>query len=412
MPRSTFAHFAARALLPSVLQPFAGGSLDGMLHARADFLAGDAELVRSTLVVTRADAEQRSVDNGAARGRGGPAAGRARPSCGWAGAKLADGVLRLPRIALAMWGGTFAAEGRIALWDPDQRNWLSPPRLDLKMQGKGIQIERLIGSGFARGAISFDAHAHGTTETLALDLTFSDSRVITVLGEKLRLPTQASLRLDDSTIDLGNLPLGGPGESAFITSGRIGLSGRLALDVGVTRFPIARLPGLSGTTLPVGGSISGSVQIAGEPKAPALSGQFTLTDVTVAKTLLGGGTIAITPERHGAVRARGTLTDAIAIDGRLAPKASGLEGDLTLTLSKLHARSFLARAARAQTDRLRLGNRIGPHRARQAGYCGSQAVRGGAVADLDGPARQEDHHGRARRKRDRAARPRRRRSDR
>jgi hypothetical protein len=336
----TFAHFAARPLLPSVLKPFAGGALDGLLHARADFLSGNAELVRSTLVVTRAD-------NGAGPSKMALLAGPApRPPAGatvvrLGGAKLADGVLRLPRIALAMWGGTFAAEGRIALWDTEQRSWLSPPRLDLTLQGKAIQIERLIGSGFARGAISFDAHAHGTTETLALDLTFSDPRVITVLGEKVRLPTQAGLRLDDSTMDLGNLPLGGPGESAFITSGHIGLSGRLALDVGVTRFPIARLPGISGTAIPVGGSISGSVRIVGEPRAPALSGQFTLADVTVANSPLGGGTIAITPERHGAVRARGKLTDAIAIDGRLAPKASGLEGDLTLTLSKLTLDPFL-----------------------------------------------------------------------
>src|SRR4029079_1204416 len=204
--------------------------------------------------------------------------------------------------------------------DPDERHWLSPPRLDLKLQANGILIERLIGSGFARGPCSFNAHAHGTTESLALEVDFTGPRVITVLGEKVRLPTDAKLRLDGSTIDLGNLPLGGPGESAFITSGRIGLSGRLALDVGVFRFPIERLPGISGTTLPVGGSISGGVRIGGEPRAPALSGQFTLAGVTVAKTSLGGGTIEIVPERHGAVRARGHLLDASATHGRPDPK--------------------------------------------------------------------------------------------
>src|SRR6185295_10826287 len=49
----TFAHFAARGVLPSVLRPFAGDSLDGTLQARADLLAGNAALVRSTLVVAR-----------------------------------------------------------------------------------------------------------------------------------------------------------------------------------------------------------------------------------------------------------------------------------------------------------------------------------------------------------------------
>ena len=336
----TCKRFAARALLPSPLRGFAGKALDGTLHARADLLAGDAELVRSTLVLTRGDGEKGPPAVALLAGAG------ARAPAGatvvrLAGAKLADGVLRVPRIALGMWGGTFAAEGRVALWDPDERHWLSPPRLDLKLQANGILIERLIGSGFARGAISFNAHAHGSTESLALAVDFTGPRVITVLGEKVRLPTEANLRLDDSTIDLGNLPLGGPGESALITSGRIGLSGRLALDVGVFRFPIDRLPGISGTALPVGGSISGAVRIVGEPRAPALSGQFTLAGVTIAGTSLGGGTIDIKPERNGAVRARGHLTDAIAVDGRLAPKPSGLEGDLTLTLTRFTLDPFL-----------------------------------------------------------------------
>jgi hypothetical protein len=336
----TCARFAARALLPHALRGFAGKSLDGELHARADLREGDAELVRSTLVLTRADGEAGPPAVALLAGaspRVPPGATVVRLS----GARLSDGVLRVPRIALGMWGGMFAAEGRIALWDPEARSWLSPPRLDLTLQGKGIQIERLIGSGFARGAISFDARARGTTEDLTLAVDFRDPRVMTVLGEKVRLPTQANLHLRGSTIDLGNLPLGGPGESSFVTSGHISLSGKLALDVGVVRFPIARLPGISGTALPVGGSISGGVRIVGEPKAPSLSGQFTLADVTVAKTSLGGGTIDITPERRGAVRARGHLTDAIAIDGRLGPKASGLEGDLTLTLAKLPLDPFL-----------------------------------------------------------------------
>jgi hypothetical protein len=336
----TCTRFAARALLPHALRGFAGKSLDGMLHARADLREGDAELVRSTLVLTRAEGEAGPPAVALLAG----ASPRVPPGTTvvrLSGARLSDGVLRVPRIALGMWGGLFAAEGRIALWDPDARNWLSPPRLDLTLQGKGIQIERLIGSGFARGAISFDARAHGSTEDLTLDVAFLDPRVMTVLGEKVRLPTNANLRLNGSTIDLGNLPLGGPGESSFVSSGHIGLSGKLALDVGVVRFPIARLPGISGTSLPVGGSISGGVRIVGEPKAPSLSGQFTLTDVTVARTSLGGGTIDITPERRGAVRARGHLTDAIAIDGRLGPKASGLEGDLTLTLAKLPLDPFV-----------------------------------------------------------------------
>jgi hypothetical protein len=332
--------FVARPLLPAALRPFAGGTVDGMLHARVDLREGDAEIVRSTLVFKHGAADEIGGSIALVAGKS------VRTPSGatvvrLTGARLEDGVLRLPRLTLSMWGGTFAAEGRVALWDPAQRHWMSPPRLDLTLHGSGLALERLIGSGFARGALSFRAHAHGTTEDLALDLAFLDPRVLTVLGEKVRLPAKAELRLNGATIDLGNLPLGGPGDSSLITSGRIGLSGQLAIDVGVVRYPISKLPGLSGTSLPVDGSISGGVRIVGKPKEPALSGQFTLAGVTIANTSLGGGTIVITPERQGAVRARGHLADAIAVDGRLAPKASGLEGDLTLTLARLPLEPFL-----------------------------------------------------------------------
>jgi hypothetical protein len=240
-----------------------------------------------------------------------------------------------------MWGGTFAAEGRIALWDPDARRWLASPKLDLKLQGSGVEIERLIGSNLAQGRLSFRALARGTADDLTLDLQFADPAVLTVLGEKVRLPPKAALRVGDSAIVLGNLPLGGPGESQLICSGRIAMSGRLALDVGIVRFPIARLPGVAGTTLPVAGSISGSVRIVGEPRAPALSGDLTLTDVSYAGRALGGGTIAISPEAKGAVRARGRLIDAIAVDGRLATRSSGIEGEASLAITRLPIEPFL-----------------------------------------------------------------------
>jgi hypothetical protein len=336
----TFTRFAARPLLPSALRPFAAGTLNGVLQARADLAGGDAELVRSTLVVTRAEKEK------------GPAAiallagTAARPPPGatvvrLTGVKARDGVLKVPRVTLGMWGGGFSAEGRVALWDPEERRWLGAPRLDLKLQATGLQIERLSGNGFAGGALTFRAHAYGTTDELALDLDFASGSAFTVLGERMRLPARARLRLADSQIVLADFPLGGPGDSQLICAGKIALSGRIALDVGVREFPIARLPGLLDTTLPVAGSISGAVRIVGPPRLPALSGEVMFEDVSYAGRALGGGKIAITPQPKGAIRARGTLVDAIAVDGRLAPRRSGLEGDVTLTLTRLPIEPFL-----------------------------------------------------------------------
>jgi hypothetical protein len=336
----TASHLAARPLLPAALRPFAGTSLDGMLHARADLRAGDAELLRSTLVLTRAETDKGPPAVALAAG----ATGRLPPGATvvrLTGAKLQGGVLRLPRVSLGMWGGAFAAEGRIALWDPEQRRWLASPRLDLTLQGTGIDIDRLIGSGLAGGAISFRARAVGSADDLGLQVSFPPGAALTVLGERVRLPARAAMRLRESTIVLADFPLGGPGDSLLVCAGKVGLSGRLGLDVGVRDFPLARLPGIRGTTLPVAGSISGAVRVFGDPRAPSLSGEVSLARVSYAGRLLGGGTIAIAPEPRGAVRARGKLIDAIAVDGRLAPRPSGLEGEVSLTLTRLPLEPFL-----------------------------------------------------------------------
>ena len=101
------------------------------------------------------------------------------------------------------------------------------------------------------------------------------------------------------------------------------MSGRLALDVGVHGFPIARLPGLTGVGLPLSGAISGAVRIAGEPRAPAVSGNVTFTNVTFRNEPLGGGTLTVTPERGGAIRARGHLIEAHRRRRLAGPQAVG-----------------------------------------------------------------------------------------
>ena len=72
-----------------------------------------------------------------------------------------------------------------------------------------------------------------------------------------------------------------------------------------------------------------------------MSGNVTFTNVAFRNTQLGGGTLTVTPERGGAIRARGNRFEAIAAQGSLVPRPSGLEGAVTLTLNKLRLDLFL-----------------------------------------------------------------------
>ena len=348
-----FTRFSPRALLPSALRRFVTGTIDGGLRARANLLFGAVELTHSTLVISGAGGGGKN-----ARPLALLAGPGARPPPGAtvvriSRAAFAGGAIRLPRVTLALAGGTVTAEGEIALRDPDAGGWLPAPRLALALDARGIDVQRLLGVGFAQGTLSFRAGVRGTPDDLAVDAGFSKagsgSTGLTVLGEPVELPARASLRLRGSGLIIESLPLGGPGGSTLRCSGRIDTSGRLALDVGVHGFPIARLPGLTGVGLPLSGAISGAVRIAGEPRAPAVSGNVTFTNVAFRNEPLGGGTLTVTPERGGAIRARGHLIEAIAVEGSLVPRPSGLEGAVTLTLNKLRLDPFLPRLPLAIT---------------------------------------------------------------
>jgi hypothetical protein len=337
-----FTRFSPRALLPAGLRRFVTGTMDGTVGARANLLLGEVELTRSTLVISGAGGGGKHPRPLALLAGAG-----ARPPPGatvvrFSRAAFAGGAIRLPRVTLALAGGTVGAQGTIAIWDTDARRWLPAPRLALALDARGIDVQRLLGVGFAHGSLSFHARARGTPDDLALDVGFTPAGGgLTVLGERVQLPARAQLRLGGDGLVIESLPLGGPDGSTLRCAGRIATSGRLALDVGVRGFPIARLPGLAVANLPIGGAISGAVKIGGEPRAPAVSGEVTLAGVAFRGQPLGGGTLAITPERGGAIRARGRLIDAIAVDGNLTPRPSGLEGAVTLTLRALRLDPFL-----------------------------------------------------------------------
>ena len=243
-----FKRFAARQVLPPALRPAARAMVDGVFQVRAE----------SDVRRRRAGAQHagRVARRGAARTRWRCSRGRrrARPPGATvvrlAGVKARDGVLRLPRVDLAMWGGSFAAEGRIAVYDPDDRRWLAAPRLDLTLQAKGIQIDRLIGSRFAGGALTFRAHVRGNTEDVALDVEFSEASALTVLGERVRLPARATLRVADSTIMLADFPLGGPGEQRAHLRRQDRAVGAAGARRRRTPVPDRAAPGHLGTTLP------------------------------------------------------------------------------------------------------------------------------------------------------------------
>ncbi|HEY8927414.1 MAG TPA: hypothetical protein VIU64_23695, partial [Polyangia bacterium] len=337
----TFTRFGTASFVPAPLRALAAGTLSGRLRGHVDLATDTFALDLATLILRR-DSPDGPAELAIATGPLRRSDPRVRgPTVRLGGLHVVDGALELPRLELSVFGAALVARGRVRLWDGARRAWLPSPEIALDIGASRVDLERLTGLGFARGNLAFTARLRGSPRALTLTLRFPEGSRVTVLDEPFSLPHQSTLRLGEAGIALGELRLLGPRGSALSAAGRIAFSGALALDVGITRFPLDRLPGFSRTELPISGLMSGQVHLAGDTGAPAVSGELALDPVTFQDRAVGGGVITIAPGPHGAIRARGRLIEGIAVDGGLTPRRDGLAGEATVTLEHVRLDPFL-----------------------------------------------------------------------
>lgn len=358
--RAIFEHFATTSLLPGLLVPLLGGTLDGAVRGRVDLATASAFADELALTLQRPPglAGPSVVHIAAghpdelASGRGWHG-GEFRPRL--AGARMVDGTFHVPEIASSLWGGRLLASGKVTVWDKDRATWLSAPVLDLAVRGERISLEKLLGVGYVHGTLSFRATARGRPDALALRASLAPSDDVSVLGQRFRLPAELAVRLDHDELLFPELRLVGAAGGALSARGKVGLSGRVDVGVTVDAFPLARLPGLADTALPLGGRLDGKLRLVGAPgEPPKLSGELSVNEVSLGGRPLGAGALTITPvsaaistrtstpSLGGAIAVRGHLGTAVTAKGMLAADARGLRAEATIELDGLQLEPFFS----------------------------------------------------------------------
>ena len=71
------------------------------------------------------------------------------------------------------------------------------------------------------------------------------------------------------------------------------------------RLPLAGLPGIATSDVPVSGFASAKLHVGGRPDRPELTGAVDLADVMVRGVKLGAGHLALSPTRVGPSAAPG-----------------------------------------------------------------------------------------------------------
>jgi hypothetical protein len=348
----TLDHFATAPYLPTFLRPLAGGVLEGRVRANFDRVAHSAFLDEVQLTLARSagaggasGATRRlrltSTWAGGVEARGAGSIPAAAQTLRVAGARFAHGTLALPEVSAALAGGRFTARAQVIL--TDAAGHLVPPIVDIDARARGLAVERLVGAGFARGALDLRARVRGALDDLSIALDVPTGQTLRVFGEAFRLPAATSFHFDGQDLVIHPLRLRGTTDDAQLDlAGRVGRGGDLALALEVRDFPLDRLPALAEADLPFSARLSGRLQATGAARAPRLAGQLTIERASFQGRPIGGGTLVITPGPGGAIHAAGQVIEGITLEGTLAPVAGGLRGAATLRLRAVRLDPFLA----------------------------------------------------------------------
>jgi len=229
---------------------------------------------------------------------------------------LEKGTLRLEKLAGPLFGGRIDGSGTVKLWEKRASKPLPSPVVDVKVDVRDVDLAALAGSPDVGGRLTLHADASGPLDALSAQVTVPAGTPITVLGDAYALgPVEVALTTDKSgqTATVKTLRLARKAGGAVDIHGKVALAHQdLDLDVVLDKLPLAGLPGVATSDVPVAGTASAKLHVGGRPDRPELTGDIDLAQVVVRGVKLGAGHLALSPTKVGPARVPG-----VAIHGRL-----------------------------------------------------------------------------------------------
>ena len=256
---------------------------------------------------------------------------------------LEHGLARLDRLSGPAFGGEIEAHGSLRLWDKRASKPLRSPVVDLKLAARDIDLAALAPEAGVAGRITLAADAHGPLDALTAHVTIPAGTPIAALGAKFSIGP-VNIALDGKTLAIEALRIAHRGGGEADVHGRVGIAHQdLDLDVALSKFPLAAIPGVATSNVPVSGFVSAKLHVAGRPEQPEVAGDIDLTDVVVRGVHLGKGHLALTPATVGLKRApgvaiHGQLFDRfdVDVDAALLPKGPSVHGRVAFRRLELH----------------------------------------------------------------------------
>ena len=256
---------------------------------------------------------------------------------------LEHGLARLERLSGPAFGGELEAHGSLRLWEKRASKPLRSPVVDLKLDARDIDLEALVPEAGVGGRVTVSVDAHGPLDAVTAHVAIPAGTPLTALGEKLSVGP-VKLALDGKTLVVETLRIAHHRGGTVDVHGKVGLSHQdLDLDLTLAKFPLAAIPGVATSDIPVSGFVSARLHVAGRPERPELAGDIDLTDVVVRGVRLGKGHLALTPAAVGPKRAPGVAVHGqlfdrfdVDVDAALLPKGPSVHGRVAFRRLELH----------------------------------------------------------------------------
>ncbi len=278
-------------LLDPALRPLLGGDLSGRFHATAQLAPTFAGVAAEI-----PDADLRLDRRRATRGprryqlRIGSDAGRASArevlNASIGHVRLENATLRLDALRVAWTGLSAAIDAEAAF--PAETPDGDRPRSRVQAQGKlaVAALEDWVPDGVAQGPLRMDATVRGTLDRVELSLSFPPPSTVAVLGQKFVLPRRLDLSAtSDEGVRLPRVELRRVGGGTIAVAGRVGPEDRVAVKLAAHGYPLAALPGLTGSGLD--GSVGADLAVSGTLHHPGAVGKVDVASLAFRRKPVG-----------------------------------------------------------------------------------------------------------------------------
>lgn len=377
----TFADFVTDSALPGYARPLLGGRLDGWIRAEGDLRRRSMALggLDLRLERTRRGPLPRRVRfrGSAARARRDEAVVLVR------GLGVSEGQVQIDRLATDLFGGVVSLRGGVV------RRLPGPPRIDLTLDARRVDLARALPEAGVGGVVTVLARARGGADDLTVDLGFHRGSELAVAGGRYELPARVRARVRGDELVLPALRLERIGGGSLEAHGSIVLDRTLMLGVIVRDHPLSVL-GAWTRDARLAGSVGGELRLTGAPARPDLQGSLALSRITMAGVPLGDASLTMGANGgDGSGRLEADLFGQARLAGRLDVSGSRALLDATLvgTATNLKLLGQAARGGWAAT----LDGRLSLDLARPV----LRAMRLGATGSVDAKLSARGERGRA-----------------